>query len=86
MGWQNIGRGTRWEGDEAEPLVLLTLNARPTSIPTPPTTTIQTAMPPDIPASKLLERIAAPELVMRPAQPLVWRECGGWADDIYWPE
>ena len=23
---------------------------------------------------------------MRPVQPLIWRERGGWADDINWPE
>lgn len=35
---------------------------------------------------ELLQRIAAPgELVLRCAQPIIWREPGGWADDIDWP-
>ena len=35
---------------------------------------------------ELLRDVAAPgELVIRPVQPAIWRERGGWADDIHWP-
>ena len=102
VGWQNLGRGmfrlpltgsfSRWEGDEPEPLVFLTLLILKRQAYVYPHAAYYNH--PDGDAARyvsehqgLLERIAAPgELVMRPVQSVIWRERGGWADDIYWPE
>lgn len=102
VGWQNLGRGmfrlpltgsfSRWEGDEPEPLVFLTLLILKRQAYVYPHAAYYNH--PDGDAARYvsehqgpLERIAAPgELVMRPVQSVIWRECGGWADDIYWPE
>ena len=98
VGWQNLGRGmfrlpltgsfSRWEGDEPEPLVFLTLLILKRQAYVYPHAAYYNHRDGDAARyvsehQGLLERIAAPgELVMRPVQSVIWRERGGWADDI----
>ena len=101
VGWQDASRGvfrlpltgsfSRWEGDEPEPLAFLTLAIIKRQASVYPWAAYYNH--PDGDAAdyvarhqELLQLIAAPgELVLRRAQPIIWREPGGWADDIDWP-
>ena len=101
IGWQNLSRGmfrlpltaslSRWEDDEPGPLVFLMLAIIKRQAYVYPHAAFYNH--PDGDAADyvdkhqdLLQRIAAPgEVVLRRVQPIIWRERGGWADDIDWP-
>lgn len=101
-GWQVTGRGifrlaltrpySRWEGDESGPLVFLTLSIlkRQANV----WSWAAYYNHPDGDAARyiaenmeLFEGIAAPgKLGVQPGQPVIWRQPGGWADDIDWTQ